>query len=104
MSRYPVLHFATHGVFDDQNPMYSYTVLSQDDGGDEDGLLEAREIINLELKASIAILSACETARGQVKIGEGMLGLRWALFVAGCWQSGQAGFVHPKGPLSAFCF
>ncbi|MBK9317087.1 MAG: CHAT domain-containing protein [Acidobacteria bacterium] len=33
-------------------------------GGDEDGLLEAREVMKLGLKARLAVLSACETARG----------------------------------------
>jgi len=29
------------------------------------------------------VLSACETARGRFGAGEGMIGLTWALFVAG---------------------
>jgi CHAT domain-containing protein len=40
--------------------------------------------MNLELKAEMVILSACDTARGQVAGGEGMIGLAWAFFVAGC--------------------
>jgi CHAT domain-containing protein len=46
-------------------------------------LLEAWEILNLDLKADLAVLSACETARGRIGAGEGMIGLTWALFVAG---------------------
>jgi CHAT domain-containing protein len=79
---YALLHFATHAVLDDSNPMYSYILLSHDAGG-EDGRLEAREIMKLDLKAEMVILSACQTARGRVAAGEGIIGMSWALFVAG---------------------
>lgn len=82
---YRVLHFATHGLFDDINPMYSHVLLAQGENrGQEDGLLEAREILNLDLTADLVVLSACETARGRIATGEGVIGMTWALFVAGC--------------------
>ncbi|HMB29784.1 MAG TPA: CHAT domain-containing tetratricopeptide repeat protein, partial [Blastocatellia bacterium] len=77
-----VLHFATHGVLDNAAPMYSHLVLAQGDKN-EDGLLEAWELMQLDLKADLAVLSACETARGRFGAGEGMIGLTWALFIAG---------------------
>jgi CHAT domain-containing protein/Tfp pilus assembly protein PilF/ketosteroid isomerase-like protein len=82
--KYEVLHFATHGLLDNRNPMFSFLTLAQT-GGDpnEDGLLEAREIINMDLHAKLAVLSACQTARGWVGAGEGVIGMSWALFVAG---------------------
>jgi len=81
---YRVLHLATHGILDDRSPMYSHLLLSQANNDEkEDGLLEAWEIMNLDLKADLAVLSACETARGRVGAGEGVIGLSWALFVAG---------------------
>jgi CHAT domain-containing protein/Tfp pilus assembly protein PilF len=82
-SSFRVLHVATHGILNDQSPMYSHLVLAQRPGAAEDGLLEAREIIQLDLTADVAVLSACETARGRVGRGEGMIGLTWAMFVAG---------------------
>jgi CHAT domain-containing protein/Tfp pilus assembly protein PilF len=78
-----LLQLATHGVRNDLNPMYSYVLLSQTASQTEDGLLEAWEMMNLNLGADLVILSACETARGRVGAGEGMIGMTWALFVAG---------------------
>jgi CHAT domain-containing protein len=82
--KFRVLHLASHGIFNDTDPMYSHILLSAGDaGGNEDGLLEAWEIMQLDLKADLAVLSACETARGRVSPGEGVIGLTWAFFVAG---------------------
>lgn len=83
-SKFAVLHFATHGLLDNRNPMFSFLTLAQTAGDpNEDGLLEAREIINMDLHANLAVLSACQTARGWVGAGEGVIGMSWALFVAG---------------------
>ena len=79
-----VVHLATHGVLDNASPLYSHLLLARPEhGSKEDGLLEAWEIMNVPLKAELVILSACETARGRVAAGEGILGLMWAVFVAG---------------------
>lgn len=84
--KYKLLHFATHALLDDRNPMYSRIMLAQagQQGAREDGLLEAWELLRLDLTAELAVLSACQTARGRVGIGEGVIGMSWALFVAGC--------------------
>jgi CHAT domain-containing protein len=77
-----VIHFATHGIIDDASPLYSALVLGA--SGEDDGLLEAREVAELDIRADLAVLSACETARGRVGAGEGLIGLSWAFMVAGC--------------------
>jgi CHAT domain-containing protein len=77
-----ILHFATHGVLNNASPMYSYLALAEGGAG-EDGLLEAWELMQLDLRADLAVLSACETARGRVGTGEGMIGVSWAMFIAG---------------------
>jgi CHAT domain-containing protein/tetratricopeptide (TPR) repeat protein len=79
-----VIHLATHGVANDASPLYSHIILaSEREGSQEDGLLEAWELVRMNLHAELAVLSACDTARGRVAPGEGMIGLSWALFVSG---------------------
>lgn len=64
--------------------MYSRLVMSRaENDPNDDGLLEAREIIQLNLHAELVVLSACQTARGRFGAGEGMIGMSWAFFVAG---------------------
>jgi CHAT domain-containing protein len=79
-----IVHLATHGVLDDANPMYSRIVLAQPEAkSGEDGLLQPWEVMKLDLRADLVVLSACETGRGRIGAGEGLIGLTWAFFVAG---------------------
>jgi CHAT domain-containing protein len=69
---------------DNRNPLYSHLLLTKTDGDIEnDGSLEAREIMNMHLNADLAVLSACETGNGRISPGEGVVGMSWAFFVAG---------------------
>jgi CHAT domain-containing protein len=96
---YRVLHFATHARIDDHNPMYSHIVLARGRGGDEeDGLLEAWEMMQLDLHADLAVLSACDTARGGADAGEGVIGMTWALFAAGCRSTLASEWKVPSAP------
>jgi CHAT domain-containing protein len=82
--KYQVIHFATHAILDDRNPMYSKIILSpQREHPAEDGMLETWEIMKLDLNAEMVVMSACQTARGRVGAGEGIIGMTWALFNAG---------------------
>lgn len=95
---YRYLHLATHGFVNDGSPLLSSVVLASPPAPDpasggqtagaappaEDGFLTAREIYGMNLKAEMTVLSACNTARGENRTGEGVVGLTWALFVAGC--------------------
>ncbi|MDQ3063646.1 MAG: CHAT domain-containing protein [Acidobacteriota bacterium] len=80
-SKFRILHLATHGLSDAEKPLYSHVLLSAE--ADDDGLIEAREIAEMNLTAEMVVLSACETARGREIDGEGMVGLAWAFAAAG---------------------
>uniref|UniRef100_Q028B5 Tetratricopeptide TPR_2 repeat protein n=1 Tax=Solibacter usitatus (strain Ellin6076) TaxID=234267 RepID=Q028B5_SOLUE len=79
---YDVVHVAAHGVFEDRNPMNSYLVLAKA-GKPEAGVLEARDMMDLNLRAEMVVLSGCETGRGKAGNGEGLIRMSWALFIAG---------------------
>jgi hypothetical protein len=80
--QYAVLHLAAHAVSDEVRPERSAVLLAAGSDG-EDGLLQAREIQQLDLRGRIVILSACETASGAALNGEGVLSLARAFFQAG---------------------
>lgn len=81
---YRVLHIATHGMVDDRAPMFSSLVLATSSADAlEDGLLEAREIVELDLQADLAVFSACDTGRARVS-GAGLISFSWAMLAAGC--------------------
>ena len=80
---YRLLHFATHSVVDDRNPGRSGIVLSMVNNGDEDGILRMNEIFNLEMRADLVVLSACQTGVGALIRGEGIVGLTRAFLYAG---------------------
>lgn len=111
-----ILHIATHGYFfqpfpksKNTNKTFRENILTSDnpmvrsglvftgvnqvwEGGQnieglEDGLLTAYEIANLNLfSTQLAVLSACETGRGDVHDAEGVFGLQRAFKTAGVDQ------------------
>jgi len=78
-----IVHFATHAFAADDHPFYSTLILAPDGKGQEDGYLQAYEIVRSPLQARLVVLSACETARGPSGRGEGLVGLVSAFFQAG---------------------
>ena len=79
-----LLHFATHGIVRDDQPLDSFLALSRGERpeGTDDGRLTVRDIYGLDLQATLVVLSACRTGLGHLS-SDGMVGLTRAFFYAG---------------------
>jgi len=86
-----ILHLATHGFFlrgkehlEQAGLALTGANFAAEATTGDDGILTTSEISSLNLHGTdLVVLSACETATGAVKIGEGVYGLRRAFFLAG---------------------
>lgn len=78
-----IIHFACHGSFNANRPMYSALHLAATPPID-DGNLEVHEIYQLQLKPAYLItLSACQTQVGSIQPGDEIIGLTRAFIYAG---------------------
>jgi len=83
-SDYRVLHLAMHTIINNENPLYSKLIFFKPKGDSiDDGMLNASELINMDLHADLAVLSACNTGSGKMQKGEGVLSLSRDFFYAG---------------------
>jgi CHAT domain-containing protein len=85
LADYRIIHFATHGIVVPDLPELSAVVLSQfgSEQSKEDGYLRISEVSELNIKADLVNLSACETGLGKIYPGEGVVGLTQAFMLAG---------------------
>jgi len=80
---YRMLHLAMHTLIDDDNPMFSKLIFSENGDNEEDGLLNTYEIYNMALNASLAVLSSCRSGYGTLRHGEGVMSLARGFLYAG---------------------
>jgi CHAT domain-containing protein/tetratricopeptide (TPR) repeat protein len=82
---YRFIHFATHGLLNNDHPELSGVVLSLVDreGRAQDGFLRASEIFRLRLPVELVVLSGCRTGLGKQTEGEGLVGLTQGFMYAG---------------------
>jgi CHAT domain-containing protein len=76
-----IVHFVTHAVADDRDPLASHLKLAPD--FESDGLLHPAEISQNSHGNQLVVLSACETQAGRAFRGEGLLGLSRSFLSAG---------------------
>jgi CHAT domain-containing protein/tetratricopeptide (TPR) repeat protein len=82
LGQYSTVHFATHARTVKDSPMSSYLLLARDAGGG-DGVLEARDLAAIKIRARFIVFAACGSAQGRNVSGEGLVGLTWAAFIGG---------------------
>lgn len=85
LGNHRIVHFATHGILNSENPELSGIVLSLVDaeGKAQNGFLGLRDLYNLKLPADLVVLSACQTGLGRDVKGEGLVGLTRGFMYAG---------------------
>lgn len=82
-ARYRIAHFAVHGISNDKHPESAALLLMSDPAAGEDGILQASEITRLKTTADVVVLSACDTAVGQLLGEEGIANLSRAFLLSG---------------------
>ncbi|MEO1349254.1 MAG: tetratricopeptide repeat protein [Cyanobacteria bacterium J06635_15] len=100
-----LIHLATHGLLEYGNPETSGVIdvpgaVALTPGNGEDGLLTAAEILEMDLQAQMAILSACDTGLGRIT-GDGVVGLSRALITAGVPSVIVSLWAVPDAPTAA---
>lgn len=83
ISKYRIIHVATHGLLNAERPQFTGIVLSLVGNKTHDGFVRTDEVFNLRLGSPLVMLSACETGLGKEKRGEGVMGLTRAFMYAG---------------------
>jgi CHAT domain-containing protein/tetratricopeptide (TPR) repeat protein len=81
LSRYRLIHAATHGLVEPFMPWNTGLVLSPDEHGQR--LVDLAALRALRLDADLVVLSACDTARGRVLAGDGVQSIAAAFLAAG---------------------
>lgn len=84
LAQYQIIHFATHGIIDQENPGRSHLILSPSPqtGGKNEALF-LKDIMRMRLRAGLVVLSACDTAMGKSVRGEGLISLARGFMQAG---------------------
>lgn len=85
LSKYRIIHFATHSFLDSVHPELSGIALSMldRDAKPQNGFLRAHEVFNLKLGAELVVLSGCRTGLGKEVKGEGLYGMTRGFMYAG---------------------
>jgi len=85
LSKYRIIHFATHSFLDSTHPELSAIALSMLDrqGRSQEGFLRSHEVFNLRLGAELVVLSGCRTGLGKEVKGEGLYGMTRGFMYAG---------------------
>jgi len=93
-----IVHLATYGVLNKQNPLFSFVELGA--GGGEDGRLEVHEVFGLTLDARLVVLSACQTALAAGALADVPDGDDWVGLVQAFLSAGAANVLATLWPVA----
>jgi CHAT domain-containing protein/Tfp pilus assembly protein PilF len=82
---YSIVHIASHGILHESNPKLSGIVFAppDSDANEEDGILFAGEMFNLNLSTDLLVISSCESGTGEIVRGEGLLAMTRGFLFSG---------------------
>ena len=106
MPKAKTIHFATHGLLDEISHLgldipgalaFTPATHFNQETAYHNGLLTAKEILDLQLNAELVVLSACNTGRGKIT-SDGVIGLSRAFISAGVPSIVVSLWFIPDGP------
>jgi CHAT domain-containing protein/tetratricopeptide (TPR) repeat protein len=75
-----IIHLSTHSFLYNKQPVIFFSNVSD---SENDGILEASEIVQLKLNSDLVVLSSCNSGLGRINESEGIIGMSKAFFEAG---------------------
>jgi len=93
-----IVHLATYGVLNKNNPLFSFVELGAGDG--DDGRLEVHEVFGLTLNARLVVLSACQTGLGSGAVADVPPGDDWVGLVQGFLYAGASNVIGTLWPVA----
>jgi CHAT domain-containing protein len=92
-----VIHLATYGVLNKQNPLFSFVEFARGNG--DDGRLEAHEVFGMQLTADLVVLSACQTGLASGALTDVPPGDDWVGLVRAFLSAGAGGVMASLWPV-----
>lgn len=85
---YGIVHISAHAFIDKEDYLKSFVVLNkEEDSEDQKFQLSYSDILNLDMKSDMVVLSACQTSTGENVVGEGLMSLSRAFVQSGSKSS-----------------
>jgi CHAT domain-containing protein/tetratricopeptide (TPR) repeat protein len=75
-----IIHLSTHSLLFKKQPLIFFSNFYD---SENDGFLEASEIVQLKLNSDLVVLSSCSSGLGEIDESEGIIGMTKAFFDAG---------------------
>ena len=81
LDQFDEVHFATHGILDQDAPLFSSLLTSPAQG--QSSRLSLLELLDRRIRSRLVVMSACETGLGRMSAGDEITGLTRTFLTAG---------------------